>query len=82
MPILFFSRSISAALSHLGTDQSSNASSNNSVKGKQHRPGKVRSQLSDSETDGSCSDVDTQNNRPSQLERFLAAFKLEEHYSM
>lgn len=79
----FFRRSVTAALSELHPDNTSMGSSNAST----HKPKviKPRSHLtiSESESDGSgTSDGEDNEDGASALERFLAAWGLEEHVHM
>lgn len=73
-------RSVSAALSQLGSDQSSVESNSMNKKPKSQRV-KPRPHLviSDTDSEASSSDEEVQEDGLSPLERFLAAWSLEEH---
>lgn len=77
------SRSVSTVLAQLGNENSANDSSDGSTIAKpKNGPIKPRSQLviSDSESDADSSD--NEESESLAVLRFLAAFKLEDHYPM
>ncbi|XP_041771529.1 Usher syndrome type-1G protein homolog [Anopheles merus] len=79
---LAFPRSVSNVLAQLGSEQTSSASSDGSVKAKPASKGaiKPRSQLVISDSDSEVESSDNEENDSLAILRFLAAFKLEDYY--
>lgn len=81
----YFRRSVTAALAHLTTDNSSTESNESPKQAAKPHLIKPRSQLvmSDSDSEnGSSSETDDQEDGSSPLERFLAAHSLDEYFHM
>uniref|UniRef100_A0A182JUT1 NAD(+) ADP-ribosyltransferase n=1 Tax=Anopheles christyi TaxID=43041 RepID=A0A182JUT1_9DIPT len=79
---LAFPRSVSNVLAQLGSEQTSSASSDGSIKAKPTTKGgiKPRSQLVISDSDSDLESSDNEENDSLAILRFLAAFKLEDYY--
>lgn len=83
LTIIYFRRSVTSALSQMGSDQISNHSSSDySTQKNQKKTRQRQLVISDSESDVSDSSSDEQDDPNQSLKRFLSAYQLDEHFEL